>query len=234
MTMQAVPSHVAIIMDGNGRWAQARQLPRTMGHKKGMDAVKRSVEFCLEKNIKILTLFAFGKDNWKRPSQEVRNLFKLFNLALKKDIQELHKHEICLKIIGDREGLASSLIEAIETAEKLTAQNKRLRLNVAINYSGQWDISQAVQKMQAAGETDFRLYLCLAHCSKPELLIRTGSTYRLSNFILWDLAYTELYFSSVLCPDFDKVEFERALSFFCRQERRFGLTSEQLKEISIE
>lgn len=233
MTIQGVPSHVAIIMDGNGRWAQARQLPRTMGHKKGMEAVKRSIQFCLEKNIKILTLFAFGKDNWKRPSQEVQNLFKLFNLALKKDLQELHKHEVCLKIIGDREGLAVSLIKAIEAAERLTAHNTRLKLNVAINYSGQWDIDQAVQKMQATGETDFRPYLCLAQCSKPELLIRTGSTYRLSNFILWDLAYTELYFTSVLCPDFDKIEFEQALRFFASQERRFGLTSEQLKEMHV-
>jgi undecaprenyl diphosphate synthase len=232
MLTNSVPSHVAIIMDGNGRWAKARNLPRTMGHKKGMDAVKNSLKFCLENKIPYLTVFAFAKDNWKRPPEEVQNLFKLFRLALKKDIQELHERGICLKIIGNREELDPQLMDLIEKAEALTAQNKALRLNVAINYNGHWDITHAVKKMQALGESEFTPYLSLAGCPEPELLIRTGSVSRLSNFILWNLAYTELYFTPVLFPDFDVHEFERAIAFLSQQERRFGLTSDQLKDLS--
>lgn len=227
-----MPTHVAIIMDGNGRWAQARKLPRTVGHKKGIDAVKSSIQFCLEKKIKVLTLFAFGKENWKRPAEEVQNLFSLFILALKKDIKELHEHNICLKIIGDRLNFSQSLLEAIDYAENLTCQNTALQLNIAINYSGRWDIMNAIQKMQQACEHDFEKYLCLSGYPDPDLLIRTGAAYRLSNFLLWNLAYTELYFTPVLCPDFTPVEFDKALQFFAAQERRFGLTSEQVQEFA--
>lgn len=231
MSISSLPVHVAIIMDGNGRWAQARHLPRALGHKKGMEVVNRNVQFCLEKGIQELTLFAFSKENWKRPLEEVSHLFSLFKLTLKKDIQKLHSHKIRLKIIGDRSNLSPSLIKAIASAEVLTQDNTRLYLNVAINYSGRWDIHQAVKKMQAAGEQDFEPYLCLAGCQEPDLLIRTGNAYRLSNFILWNLAYTELYFTPIFCPDFTPAEFEKALQFFGAQERRFGLTSDQLKEI---
>lgn len=232
MLVQSIPAHVAIILDGNGRWAQARNLPRTLGHKKGLEAVKNNIQFCLEKKIKVLTLFAFSKENWKRPQEEVSHLFRLFNIALKRDIQKLHEHQVRLKIIGDRSQFSSVLIQAIEAAEALTAQNDRLILNVAINYSGRWDMKNAVEKMQQANDTDFEPYLSLAGCSDPDLLIRTGNAYRLSNFLLWNLAYTELYFTSVLCPDFTSAEFELALDFFSNQERRFGLTSDQVKEMN--
>lgn len=227
-----VPTHVAIIMDGNGRWAQSRNLPRSAGHKKGVDAVKSSIQFCLEKKIKVLTLFVFSKENWKRPEEEVKHLFSLFMLALKKDIKQLHKHNICLKIIGDRVGFSTSLIEAMDYAENLTSKNTALELNVAINYSGRWDISNAIEKMQKAGDTDFEKYLCLAGIPDPDLLIRTSGVYRLSNFLLWNLAYTELYFTPVLCPDFTAVEFNKAIEFFVSQERRFGLTSAQVQELA--
>ncbi len=228
-----VPAHVAIIMDGNGRWAQSRKLPRTAGHKKGVEAVKSSVQFCLEKKIKVLTLFAFGKENWKRPAAEVKHLFSLFMLALKKDIKELHKNNICLKIIGDRMGFSTSLIEAIDYAENLTFKNTALQLNVAINYSGRWDITNAIEKMQKANDNDFEKHLCLCGIPDPDLLIRTSAVYRLSNFLLWNLAYTELYFTPVLCPDFTATEFDKALQFFASQERRFGLTSAQVQELAL-
>jgi len=225
------PVHIAIILDGNGRWAQAKNLPRALGHKKGLETVKNTIQFCLEKKIKILTLFAFGKENWKRPIEEVDHLLNLFLMALRKDITQLHEHNICLKIIGDREGLVSSVIEAIDYAENLTAHNTALLLNVAINYSGRWDIAQAVAKMQKAGEVaGFEKYLCLAAGPDPDLLIRTSAVFRLSNFLLWNLAYTELYFTSVLWPDFSSEEFEKALAFFAAQERRFGLTTQQVQD----
>ncbi len=228
-----MPSHVAIIMDGNGRWAKARGQSRTKGHRKGVEAVKEVIANCQEKKIKVLTLFAFGVENWKRPTSEVRNLFRLFFLVLRKDIAKLHENNIKLKVIGDRTAFHRALLQAIVDAEELTAQNDGLVLNLAVNYSGRWDLLNSVQKIVDKGEKKITEELIshslsLANLPEPDLFIRTGGVLRISNFILWELAYTELYFTNTLWPDFSKAQFENALNEFASRERRFGLTAEQL------
>lgn len=228
------PSHVAIIMDGNGRWAQNRGLSRTKGHQKGVDAVREVISSCQEKQIKVLTLFAFGVENWKRPSSEVRNLFRLFFLVLRKDIARLHDNKIKLRVIGDRTVFHRALTNAIVDAEKLTQNNDGLILNLAVNYSGRWDLLHAIQKMMDSPskvtltEESLGQSLSLAGVPDPDLFIRTGGVQRISNFMLWELAYTELYFTKTLWPDFHKSEFETALNDYAQRERRFGLITEQL------
>lgn len=219
-----LPTHVAIIMDGNGRWASIRQLSRTSGHRKGVEVARDVIFHCQEKGIAALTLFAFGVENWKRPPKEVRNLFRLFYLVLRKDVRRLHEKNIRLRIIGDRGFFNPALSAAVKEAEELTQGNTGLCLNMAINYSGRWDLVQAVQK---AGE-NFTECLSLAGQPEPDLFIRTGGVKRISNFILWELAYTELYFTPIHWPDFTIADLNEAFDDFASRERRFGLTSEQV------
>lgn len=226
-----LPQHVAIIMDGNGRWALARKLSRTIGHRRGVEVVREIIGYCVNKKIPVLTLFAFGRENWKRPSKEVRNLFRIFFLVLRKEVNKLHQDNIKLRIIGERTGFNEILLNAITTAENLTANNTGLILNVAVNYSGRWDLLNAIANLgPEVSEESLSQRLSLGGLPEPDLFIRTGGVLRLSNFILWDLAYTELYFTDTLWPDFRVQDFETALSDFASRERRFGKTSEQLSE----
>lgn len=226
-----LPQHVAIIMDGNGRWASIRKMSRTLGHRKGVEAARDIIFASQDKGIKALTLFAFGLENWKRPSKEVRNLFRIFFLVLRKDIRRLHEKNIRLRIIGDREFFTDALHRAVTDAETLTQENTGLQLNIAVNYSGRWDLLQAFQnasKMNDFSENAIKNALSLKGMPEPDLFIRTGGVKRISNFMLWELAYTELYFSNTLWPDFTVNDYEHAIQDFAERERRFGLTSEQL------
>jgi len=223
-------------MDGNGRWARMRGLSRTLGHRKGVESAREIISACQKFRIKALTLFAFGMENWKRPSKEVRNLFRLFYLVLRKDIARIHQDNIRLRILGDRSIFAPQLIKAITDAEKLTAQNSGLILNIAVNYSGRWDLLQAVQKLCDKNQGDAKSIteealseqLSLHGVPEPDLFIRTGGVLRISNFMLWELAYTEFFFTPTLWPDFTPDEFAKALGDFAMRERRFGMTGEQL------
>ncbi len=230
-----VPKHVAIIMDGNGRWAKGRSMSRTSGHRRGVEVARDVIYACLENKIEVLTLFAFGTENWKRPSKEVRNLFRLFFLALRKEINRLSQDNIKLRVIGDRSIFHPGLIAAISQAETLTQNNTGLLLNIAVNYSGRWDILNAMQNafekcrdQPRQLEANFYQALSLQGSPEPDLFIRTGGVQRLSNFMLWELAYTELYFTQTLWPDFTIQELEHALEEYAKRERRFGLTGEQL------
>ncbi len=236
---EKIPRHVAIIMDGNGRWAQRRGLPRTEGHRAGLKAVRKTIEQAAKRGVEILTLFAFSSENWRRPYTEVQTLLQLFQQALTRELPQLKENGIRLRIIGDRRRFSASLQEAIARAEEETKEGERLTLVVAASYGGRWDIVQAARRMAeqvAAGalspdqisEALFERHLALAEFPEPDLFIRTGGEQRISNFLLWDLAYTELYFTETLWPDFDEKEFDRALEAFARRERRFGYTSEQL------
>ena len=240
-----IPRHVAIIMDGNGRWAQMRGKRRTAGHKAGAQAVRAAVEFARKKGIESLTLFAFSSENWKRPEQEVSVLMELFMTVLKREVKKLHKYNVRLRIIGDKSAFGERLQRQMHEAEALTAGNTALNLNIAANYGGHWDITQAARKLAvqvAAGELtpadiiEEKLagQLELADQSVPDLLIRTGGEHRISNFLLWQLAYAEFYFSKVLWPDFDDREFAAAIADFSCRERRFGLTSEQLQQAILD
>ncbi len=223
-------------MDGNGRWAKARGYSRTKGHRQGVDVVREVISSCQENEVSVLTLFAFGVENWKRPPKEVRNLFRLFFLVLRKDISRLNENNIKLRVIGDRSVFHQSLVAAIRDAESITQHNTGLVLNIAVNYSGRWDLINAIQKMLNQDhqnkiditEENLSRGLSLYGLPEPDLFIRTGGVQRISNFMLWDLAYTELYFSDILWPDFNKIEFGRALRDYALRERRFGLTGEQL------
>jgi len=238
-----LPRHIAIIMDGSGRWAKQRLLPRTAGHIQGIDSVREIVTLCVKKKIPILTLWAFSTENWRRPKSEVSFLFDLILKYLRKELQTLHENDICLKIIGDRSRLTLELQEAIHHAETLTQHNTGLKLNVALNYGGRWDIVQAIQtlskdvlagnlKVDELTEGRIQEYLSLSDCGDPDLLIRTSGEYRISNFLLWQFAYTELYFTDTLWPDFRERQFEDALKAFTKRQRRFGFTSEQIEELS--
>jgi undecaprenyl diphosphate synthase len=241
MTTISLPRHIAIIMDGNGRWAKQRHMPRVAGHKAGLEAVLEVVKSCVEKKIEVLTLFAFSSENWRRPAQEVNYLMNLFVNSLKREAKKLHKQNIQLRIIGDRDRFEKKLQEQIRLAEELTASNTGLKLVVAANYGGQWDITQAVQQIVAKIADDelnknditpelIHSHLALSDLPEPDLFIRTSGEQRISNFMIWQLSYTELYFTNVLWPDFKAEEFEKALDFFAGRERRFGYISEQLKE----
>ncbi len=240
-----MPKHVAIIMDGNGRWAKLRGKHRTFGHKAGAESVRKAVQFARQKGIPSLTLFAFSSENWKRPEQEVSVLMELFMTVLKREVKKLHKYNVRLRIVGDISGFSSRLQKQIAEAEALTADNTALNLNIAANYGGRWDIAQAAQKLAlqvqsgTLAATDINAErlaseLQLADQHEPDLLIRTGGEHRISNFLLWQLAYAEFYFSKVLWPDFNDQEFAAAIADFSCRERRFGLTSEQLQQAILD
>lgn len=236
----AVPRHVAVIMDGNGRWAKKRFMPRVAGHVKGVELVREMVRACLERGISYLTLFAFSSENWRRPQEEVSLLMQLFVKALEQEVDKLDRNGVRLHIIGDLSRFDSRLQQLIRDAENRTAGNTRLDLTIAANYGGRWDIMQAVNQMLAAqpdkregwSESDLDPYLSMSYAPEPDLFIRTGGEERISNFLLWQLAYTELYFTPTLWPDFDTAEFGKAITSYQQRERRFGRTSEQLSEKS--
>ena len=231
-----VPRHIAVIMDGNGRWAKKRFLPRVAGHKVGVETVRNMVKQCVNLGVDYLTLFAFSSENWRRPEEEVTFLMGLFMEALKKEVAKLHKNNVRLIIIGNRAQFGTALCAEIEAAEHLTQNNTGLTLTIAANYGGRWDILQAVNAMQKANpsksgefaEEDLTPYLAMHYAPEPDLFIRTGGEKRISNFLLWQLAYSELYFTDVLWPDFDDQAFQQAIQSYQQRERRFGRTSEQL------
>jgi undecaprenyl diphosphate synthase len=231
-----IPKHIAIIMDGNGRWARKRFLPRIAGHKRGVDTVRDLVKYCISLKVDYLTLFAFSSENWRRPAEEVSFLMSLFMEALQREVVKLHQNNIKLVMIGDRSRFDAALIAKIEESEQLTANNSGLTLTIAANYGGRWDVLHAVNNMQKAlperagqySEDDLSPYLSMSYAPEPDLFIRTGGEKRISNFLLWQLAYTELYFTDTLWPDFNETAFNLAIASYQQRERRFGRTSEQL------
>ena len=233
-----VPHHVAIIMDGNGRWAKQRFLPRFAGHRRGVETVRESVRFCLEHGIAYLTLFAFSSENWRRPQEEVTLLMQLFVKALEQEVAALNRNGVRLRVVGDLSRFDPALQALIAEGERATSANDRLTLTIAANYGGRWDIMQAVNKLaqaspESAGrwqEGDLTPLLSMSYAPEPDLFIRTGVEERISNFLLWQLAYAEFYFTETLWPEFDSAAFELALRSYRKRERRFGRTSEQLVE----
>nr|WP_232335826.1 MULTISPECIES: isoprenyl transferase [unclassified Snodgrassella] len=228
-----IPRHIAVIMDGNGRWAKKRLMPRIMGHKKGLEMLEEMTANCARMGVEYLTVFAFSTENWRRPMDEVNFLMGLFLQSLQKRVQKLHKNNLRLRVIGDRSRFAAEIVHGIEEAEALTAANTGLTLTIAADYGGRWDILQAVNQAIQAGdtkltETSILPYLSLGYAPEPDLFIRTGGETRISNFLLWQLAYTELYFTPVLWPDFDESQLANAVRSYQERERRFGRTSEQL------
>ena len=227
-----VPHHVAIVMDGNGRWATKRFLPRIAGHKQGVNSLTRCVQACLERGIRVLTVFAFSSENWNRPSEEVSGLMKLLALSLSKEVQSLNANGVRIYFVGNREPLSEKVQAGLAQAERVTSGNQRLIFNVCFNYGGRWDIAQAAQRLSSRGEAITELALdramALAHVPDPDLLIRTGGELRLSNFLLWQAAYSELYFSDKLWPAFDEAALDEAIAVFRTRERRFGQTPGQL------
>ena len=234
----AVPHHIAIIMDGNGRWAKQRFLPRVAGHQRGVESVRETVKACRELGVEYLTLFAFSSENWRRPADEVSFLMQLFLKMLEREVTKLHENNIRLKVIGERSRFDAQLNERIHAAEQMTAGNSSLTLTIAANYGGRWDMMQAVQALLRArpelaetfNEADLEPYLSMHYAPEPDLFIRTGGEQRISNFLLWQLAYAELYFTDTLWPAFDAVALQAAILSYQTRERRFGRTSEQLGE----
>jgi len=234
----AVPRHIAVIMDGNGRWAKQRFLPRVAGHQRGVEALRETVKTCRELGVEYLTVFAFSSENWRRPADEVSFLMQLFMKMLEREVSRLHENNIRLKIIGDRSRFDEQLNRHIADAEQLTANNDGLTFTIAANYGGRWDIMQAVQAMQkensalcgSFSEAELEPYLSMHYAPEPDLFIRTGGEQRISNFLMWQLAYTELYFTDTLWPAFDREALLAAVNSYQVRERRFGRTSEQLKE----
>jgi undecaprenyl diphosphate synthase len=231
-----IPRHIAVIMDGNGRWARQRFLPRVAGHRRGVEAVRTVVRACAERGVDYLTLFAFSSENWRRPAEEVSFLMQLFAIALEQEVGKLHENGIRFKVIGDLSRFERKLRRLVAEAEALTARNDRLTLTIAANYGGRWDVLQAANRMlkerpETAGgltERDLSPYLAMSYAPEPDLFIRTGGEQRISNFLLWQLAYTELYFTETLWPDFDAGSLDRAIVSYQQRERRYGRTSEQL------
>lgn len=242
----SIPRHVAIVMDGNGRWATSRKLPRVAGHKRGVDAVREAVTACAELGVEYLTLFAFSSENWRRPQDEVSTLMQLFILALEREVGKLHNNGIRLRVVGALEAFEPRIQELVRRAEERTKDNKGLTLTIAANYGGRWDILQAARKLAAArvaqggaaafetsfAEEDLAPYLSMAYAPEPDLFIRTGGDQRISNFLLWQLAYTELYFTEEFWPDFNANTLKRAVAEFQQRERRFGRTSAQVQNPS--
>jgi undecaprenyl diphosphate synthase len=237
----STPKHIAIIMDGNGRWAEARGLPRHAGHKEGVRPVRLVIEECAKRGVGALTLFAFSSENWRRPTTEVGTLMQLFLESMDREVDDLHKNKVRLRFIGDRHALSVKLQSRMAASEELTAGNPGLKLHVAVSYGGRWDIIQAARKLAAAvangslaldaiDETRFARELALGDVPDPDLFIRTGGDHRISNFLLWNLAYTELHVCDTLWPDFDVAALDAALASFAGRERRFGLTPEQLRD----
>ena len=240
--MGNVPQHVAVIMDGNGRWARKRGLPRHAGHRAGVKAVRAIVETAAQRGIRYLTLFAFSSENWNRPREEVSKLMGLFVEALRREVDDLHKNNVKLRFVGARHQLDENLVAKIAAAEERTSGNTGLELLVAVAYGGRWDIVEAVREIAAGaaageisaeeiGEDEIAGRLQLAGVPDPDLLIRTGGEQRISNFLLWNLAYSELYFPEVLWPDFKDEHLDEALTRYAQRERRFGATGDQVKAI---
>jgi undecaprenyl diphosphate synthase len=231
-----VPRHIAIIMDGNGRWARARRLPRVAGHRKGRDAVRDAVKACVEQGVEYLTLFAFSSENWRRPEDEVSVLMQLFLRALEQEVVKLHENDVRFKVVGDLSRFDPKIADLIKSGETLTEKNTRLTLTIAANYGGRWDIMQAMRKMVLENpqchtdftEADLARHLSMHYAPEPDLFIRTGGEKRVSNFLLWQLAYSELYFTDTLWPDFNAEALNLAIASYRQRERRFGRTSEQL------
>ena len=234
-----VPRHVAVIMDGNGRWAQQRGSPRTAGHRAGTEATRAAVEYSLRRGVKVLTLFAFSPENWSRPAEEVGVLMQLFVRALQREVKQLVANGVRLRFIGDRTQLTPKLREGMRAAESRTAGNDSLELFVAVSYGGRWDLLQAARRLAedaaggridlgAIGEEDLASRLALSGVPDPDLFIRTGGEQRISNFLLWNLAYTELYFCDTLWPDFGPADYDLAIDWYGRRERRYGKTSQQV------
>jgi len=237
-----IPTHVAVIMDGNGRWARSKGKPRHAGHRAGVKSVRMTVEAAAERGVSHLTLFAFSSENWGRPEDEVSSLMSLFVEALRREVGELHRNNVRLRFIGAREQLSDGLARKIAAAEAKTAGNKGLKLNVAVAYGGRWDMVNAAKALASrvqAGELSpqdiddaaLSAELQLGGAPDPDLLIRTGGEQRISNFLLWDLAYAELWFTDVLWPDFDKLEFDKALAFYAAKQRRYGHTGDQVEAV---
>jgi len=235
--INAVPRHIAIIMDGNGRWAKQRLMPRVMGHQRGVESVRDTVKACRQMGVEYLTLFAFSSENWRRPADEVSFLMQLFLKMLEREVGKLHENNIRLKVIGDRSRFDAQLVQYIDDAERLTEGNTGLTLTIAANYGGRWDIMQAMHALSQAHperaaafeEEELAPYLSMHYAPEPDLFIRTGGEQRISNFLLWQLAYTELYFTDTLWPAFDRAALESAINSYQKRERRFGRTSEQLR-----
>jgi undecaprenyl diphosphate synthase len=240
--LRAIPRHVAIIMDGNGRWAGNRFMPRVAGHAEGLGAVRKIVQECRRLGVEYLTVFAFSSENWRRPPEEVGFLMKLFLKSLKSEVSRLAENDISLRLIGDLSRFDSAIQEMVQFSEEKTADCKSLTLTVAANYGGRWDILQAMRQCLAANpgmrpeqvsEELLQPHLSMAYAPEPDLFIRTGGEQRVSNFLLWQMAYTELYFTDVLWPDFDEVQLNKAFDWFAQRERRFGRTSAQLASESM-
>jgi undecaprenyl diphosphate synthase len=233
-----IPRHVAIIMDGNGRWAKARLLPRVAGHKRGVETVRTAIKACIERGVNYLTLFAFSSENWRRPTEEISFLMELFITVLEQEVSKLHENGIRFKIIGDLTKFEPKIIKFIRNGEEMTAANTRLTLTIAANYGGRWDIMQATRKMLAQDpklisnfvEEDLSQHFAMSYAPEPDLFIRTGGEQRISNFLLWHLAYTELYFTDTLWPDFNASSLDLAIQSYQQRERRFGRTSDQLQK----
>ncbi|MCW9031052.1 MAG: polyprenyl diphosphate synthase [Gammaproteobacteria bacterium] len=241
-SVASIPRHVAIIMDGNGRWAQKRGLPRVAGHKAGVETVRTVIQSCAEKGIEVVTLFAFSSENWRRPKKEVTLLMSLFLAALQREVKKLHKNGVQLRIVGDVSAFDNKIQEQIKKSEELTKNNKTLILNIAANYGGQWDITEAVKALANQVESGdlkaeditselIKQNLTMCDLPEPDLFIRTGGEQRISNFLIWQLAYSELYFTDTLWPDFDRQAFEDALTSFAGRQRRFGHTGEQIEKM---
>jgi len=237
----SLPKHIAIIMDGNGRWAKKRNLPRAAGHHAGVKTLRKLIEHAVARKLNTMTVYAFSRENWQRPDKEVDLLMELFMTALQSEVKGLHKNNVQLKFIGDRKKFSDKLQKIIGESQTLTSSNSGLSLNIAANYSGRWDITQAVQSIAedvalsnlVPGDINEGLIndkLSLAATTEPELFIRTGGEQRISNYFLWQLAYTELYFSDILWPDFNPEQFDMALDWFANRQRRFGKTSEQIEQ----
>ena len=231
-----VPKHIAIVMDGNGRWANQRFMPRVAGHRQGVEALRKCVKACAKRGVEILTVFAFSSENWNRPQDEVSGLMNLLLSALSGEVKPLHESGVRICFVGDRSAVSERARSGFAQAEKLTANNTAITLNVCFNYGGRWDIAQAAQKVAERGHaiTEERLNaeMATSHVSDPDLLIRTGGEYRISNFLLWQCAYSELYFSDKLWPDFDESALDAALLAFAQRQRRFGKTPEQVASVA--
>lgn len=237
-----LPRHIAIVMDGNGRWARRRGLPRAAGHRKGVESVREIISACAQRGIEQLTVFAFSSENWRRPEREVSMLMELFLVALEREVAKLHENNIRFRVIGDYHAFGTKIVSRIEESQALTASNTGLTVNVAANYGGRWDIVQACKaaadkveqgEWSAAdiSEETLKPFLCLADAPDPDLFIRTSGEHRISNFLLWQSAYTELYFTDTLWPDFNGVELDKAITDYQQRQRRFGRTGEQLEDI---
>lgn len=233
----ATPQHIAIVMDGNGRWANKRFLPRVAGHRQGVESLRRCVRACVDRGVKVLTVFAFSSENWSRPQDEVSGLMELLLSALSAEVKPLHESGVKICFVGDRSRVSERVSAGFVQAEQLTAGNNKITLNVCFNYGGRWDVVQAAQKLAAQGltitEASLSSEMSTAHVGDPDLLIRTGGEYRISNFLLWQCAYSELFFSNKLWPEFDEAALDEALQAYAARERRFGKTSAQLAHEAV-